>query len=156
VATNLDTILGALYTAVEAVTPTALASVPFKRWRGPGILGNGAALKPAPSMRTFQWQLGQALTPNTISGMTSASTWSAHELILVVAYDLTLPRPWDTNGLGPSFEIGNDATELWTLIISNPLRDSTYHCKPLVPQRPWGSAPAPFVRYRMRFEFTRS
>jgi hypothetical protein len=155
VATNLDTILAALCTAVEGITPTALPSVTFKRWRGPGWLGE--VTKPQPAMRTFQFQVTADGTPRSMNAPSStASQWVRGTLTLVVAYDFKLPRAFDTSGLGPSFESANDATELWAaLVLGNPVSSSTYHLKHLVPNRPWQRVGGSFSRFAWDFEWAR-
>jgi hypothetical protein len=154
-ASNLETIVDALADAVEAITPTVLAGVAYARWRGPGILGE--KVKPAPRHRQFQWQFGSQLVPRTMSGGADASTWLRAELLLVVAYDLALPRnTFDTSGLGVSvFEMEHDRSDLWkALVLSNPVSSSTYHCKRIIPLNPWSTRSGGLLTCRFDFEWT--
>jgi hypothetical protein len=151
---TLETILGALADAVEGIVPVHQGDVEFKRWRGAGLLGERP--KPQPAARSFQWQLGASSIPRTMSGASDASTWLRTELLLVVAYDLGLPRAGDTAGLGPAQEIGADRASLWkTLALGNPLSSSSYHCKRMIPLSPWDGPHRGNTRsYRFDLEYT--
>jgi hypothetical protein len=153
-ASNLETIVDALADAVEAITPTVLAGVAYARWRGPGILGE--KVKPAPRHRQFQWQFGADAIPRSMSGGADASTWRRAELVLVVAYDLTLPRGgFDTNALGASvYEMQHDRDDLWeVLALGNPISSSTYHCKRMIPLNPWGTRSGSLLTCRFDLEY---
>lgn len=147
-ATNLETLLLALTQAVEAIAPTFLASVPFRRWRGPGPLDRPPlSAKPQPRMRQFQWKVGRSLTPRTLSGVGDSSTWLRNEFHLIIGYDLHLPRPWDTNGLGIVLEQTADQEQLWkTIVLGNPISASTFHSKRLIPLDPWAGSVGGNVR----------
>jgi hypothetical protein len=116
--TNLETILDALADALEAVTPDSRATTLFARW--PGIQPV-EQLPPALRERAFQFRLGAARRPRTIS--TNTKTWHRHELQLVIGYNQDGDIHGDsTNNLGQQWlPMADTKKVLQTLAFGNPL-----------------------------------
>lgn len=93
--TNLETILNALATAIEAIAPDYKPGTTFKRWRGEKRVED---LAQPIRERAFQFRMGRTKTPRTLSSPTKQ--WNRAEFLLVIGYVFEEPRQGDALGLG--------------------------------------------------------
>lgn len=93
--TNIETIVDALSTALETITPDARPTSRFKRWKGGGLVEKASTPL---RERAFQFRLGASKTPRRLSSLTIQ--WQRCELQLIVGYNLDEPQQGDALGLG--------------------------------------------------------
>lgn len=145
--TNLETILDALSTAIEAIAPEFRPAVPFKRWRGDKPI---EAVSGPMRERAFGWRLGEDQTPRTMSSPTIH--WQRNRIELHIGYNFEEPRQGDAQGIGPHQQAMADSGVLYAaLAIGNPLAGVSN-----VKRMLWigGGAPSRFTRvYRFDLEW---
>jgi hypothetical protein len=126
-ATNIETILASLATALENYIPDVRPNVRFRRWKGADRVENA----PLPMReRAFQLRLGISRIPRTLSALDSF--WCRAELQLIVGYNFSEPRQNDVAGIGiDAMAWADQKAVLAALMFGRPLANVP-HCKSLI------------------------
>lgn len=144
-ATNIEIILNALATSLEAFPPDIRPNVRFRRWRGDQRVEDA----PLPMReRAFQLRLGISRIPRTLSSF--EKFWNRAELQLVIGYNFGEPRQNDAPGLGiDAMAWADNRAVLAAMTFTKPLQNVP-DCKPLI----FSAADAPSLTARVyRFDF---